>query len=510
MPQAYLKFHGVGFTYESAVEPLFSDLSLHFAPGWSGVVGANGTGKTTLLKLAAGLLQPDAGRIEAPVQRIYCPQRTDEPPANLADLLHGTDKSAVVIRGRLGVQNDWLERWPTLSHGERKRAQIAVALWLEPEILAIDEPTNHVDAEAREVLLHALQSFSGIGLLVSHDRELLDTLCRNCLFIDPPEVVVRPGNYSTGAEIASADERTVHKQREQKKQALQKLQREVGRRRDLANRSGQKRSKKGLARHDRDGRQKIDAARVTGKDAVGGKLLRQLDGRLEQAEHELDDVRVKKRYAMGIWLPGSVSTRNALFQHEPGSLALGPAGKVILPHLTIRPTDRIALTGANGSGKSTLLRWLLPQLNVPAANLTYLPQEIDAEQSRQILAEARALPNEQLGHVMTLISRLGSRPHRLLESAEPSPGEVRKLLLALGMTRLPHIIIMDEPTNHLDLPSIECLESALAECPCALLLVSHDRRFLRALTTEEWHLSRNEDAEEGEKGGKVTKVRRSE
>ena len=89
---------------------------------------------------------------------------------------------------------------------------------------------------------------------------------------------------------------------------------------------------------------------------------------------------------------------------------------------------------------------------------------------------------------MTVVSRLGSRPARLLESVEPSPGEVRKLLLGLGIALQPHLIIMDEPTNHLDLPSMECLEGALRDCPCALLLVSHDERFLRGLTRTRWHI----------------------
>jgi ATPase subunit of ABC transporter with duplicated ATPase domains len=90
---------------------------------------------------------------------------------------------------------------------------------------------------------------------------------------------------------------------------------------------------------------------------------------------------------------------------------------------------------------------------------------------------------------MTAVSRLGSRPARLLESDEPSPGEVRKLLLGFGIARRPYLIIMDEPTNHLDLPSIECLEDALDGCPCGLLLVSHDLPFLSRLTRIRWHIT---------------------
>ena len=110
----------------------------------------------------------------------------------------------------------------------------------------------------------------------------------------------------------------------------------------------------------------------------------------------------------------------------------------------------------------------------------------------RILAEAKRLPEAVLGDVMRRYSRLGSRPGRLLESAQPSPGEIRKLLLALGIARGPHLIVMDEPTNHLDLPGILCLEEALAAAPCAMLLVSHDERFLERLARKRWSLEETE------------------
>ena len=89
---------------------------------------------------------------------------------------------------------------------------------------------------------------------------------------------------------------------------------------------------------------------------------------------------------------------------------------------------------------------------------------------------------------MNIVSRLNSRPDGLLASRQPSPGEIRKLLLAIGMSRSPQIIVMDEPTNHLDLPSIEALENALSDCPCALLLVSHDRRFIEGVGAQPWSI----------------------
>lgn len=496
MSQPFLKFQQVKFTYETAISPLFQNVSVHVPVGWAGIVGANGAGKTTFLKLATGLLTPDAGVVITPQQTVYCPQRTDDQPEHLAALLDDVSKTAMLIKGQLGVQAEWLERWPTLSHGERKRAQISVALWLAPEMLAIDEPTNHVDAEARTILINALRSYNGVGLLVSHDRELLDTLCDQCVFIEPPRVSVRQGGYSKGIAVANEEHEAIRRQYDLKKQVYKKIKCEAGQRRDLANQYQNRRSKKGITKHDHDAKAKIDAARISNKDVVGGKLLRQLDGRLAHAKEELENIQVKKDYRMGIWLPGSVSKRNLLLNVPPQTLSLGGIKQLGTPQLAVRPTDRIALTGPNGAGKSTLLRSLLPHLNAPAEQTTYVPQEIDVQQCCYVLTQVQSLPHEELGHLMTIVSRLGSRPHRLLESGEPSPGETRKLLLALGMVRRPHVIIMDEPTNHMDLPSIECLEAALSECTCALLLVSHDRRFLEQLTRLEWRLVQEPDAVE--------------
>ena len=197
---------------------------------------------------------------------------------------------------------------------------------------------------------------------------------------------------------------------------------------------------------------------------------------------------------MGFWLEGSgCSTRNAVLAVPAGEIPLGDGRRLVYPELYVSPTDRIALTGPNGLGKSTLLKRLLQNVNVPPERLISVPQEITVEEAKGILEEARSLPKDRLGFVMTSVSRLGSRPGRLLESEQPSPGEIRKLLLALGVNRGPHLIVMDEPTNHMDLPSIECLEEALSDCPCAMILVSHDRAFLDKLTDYTWNLELQEE-----------------
>ena len=298
------------------------------------------------------------------------------------------------------------------------------------------------------------------------------------------------GRYHKRDGISRSEQQRLCKEQQQKKLAYKKLQKEANVRREESRRADKKRSKRHIPRKDHDAKAKITRARLTGKDAVAGKLLRQLDGRLKQAEEQTNAIHVKKEYSLGIWLPGSRSHRNVLVDIPSGSLLLGKQKTLQHPTLSLRPDDRIALVGPNGAGKSTLIRHLIGVLHVPEEHVTYVPQEIDRVQSRDILSQVRRLPHEKLGHLMTIVSRLGSRPHRLLDSSEPSPGETRKLLLALGMTSLPHLIVMDEPTNHMDLPSIECLERALAECPCCLLLVSHDKRFLEKLTKNQWKITR--------------------
>jgi ATPase subunit of ABC transporter with duplicated ATPase domains len=239
-------------------EALLEGLSASFPAGWTGVVGANGAGKTTVLKLACGLLEAQGGSMQLPGSAIYCAQRTDDVPGWLRPLIEAKDRPASEIKGRLGILDDWAARWDTLSHGERKRAQIAGALWQQPDVLALDEPTNHIDAEARALLTSALHDYGGIGLLVSHDRELLDSLCRRCLFLYPPEAVLRPGNYSSGRREALREEEYARSRKELAKQQVSRLKAESHRLVRREQRDRGKFSKRKLDLRDHDGRARID------------------------------------------------------------------------------------------------------------------------------------------------------------------------------------------------------------------------------------------------------------
>ena len=493
MPDA-LVFDGVSFAFPGSAEPLLAGLSARFGAGWTGIVGANGCGKTTLLRLAAGELDPSGGRIERPAGALYVVQRTDAPPAGMAEFFESSDAEAWQARVDLGVEDDWETRWDTLSHGERKRLQIAVALWRAPGLLALDEPTNHLDRDARGTLLAALRRYRGTGLLVSHDRELLDELCSQCLFVIPPSATMRPGGVTQGMEQDRREQTAARAADDSAKHAAERLRAAAQERREegerMAAKTKQKTKNAKANKWDHDGKAERNLAKLTGKDAWAGKQSAALAKRAAKAQASRAAFHVRKEFATGFWLEDAdVSRRDFVLRVPAGELPLGPGRVLVHPDLEIAPTDRVALVGPNGLGKSTLLRALAPRFNVPAERLTSVPQEISAEESAAILAEAKKLPDDRLGEVMTRFSRLGSRPGRLLESAQPSPGEVRKLLLALGIARGPHLIVMDEPTNHLDLPGILCLEDALAAAPCAMLLVSHDERFLARLASVRWELA---------------------
>ena len=301
--------------------------------------------------------------------------------------------------------------------------------------------------------------------------------------------------WSAAADIRSRwperekEAETALQQRRSAQRKLGRISGEVDQRRRAAAGADRKRSKRGLAPKDHDARDRIGRARVSGQDGKAGRLTRQLDGRLQQARRELDEAQVRKDHRLGIWLPGERSRRNLLFRLPAGEIPLGPERVLRHDELVLRPDERVGLVGPNGAGKSTLLAAVLAHLELPDERLVYVPQEISLDESRSHLERLRALPPDQRGVALTVVSRLGTRPARLLETSAPSPGEVRKLLIALGLAQRPHLVVLDEPTNHLDLPAIECLEAALAESPCGLLLVSHDRVFLRRLGCREWRIT---------------------
>ena len=170
----------VTYTYPAAQDPILNNVTIAFPQGWTGLLGDNGCGKSTLAKIACGLIAPDAGTVSNGLFAVYCPQEADEAPHALADFALDFGREARGLRTQLNLTDDMPWRWDELSFGERKKLQIACSLWQRPDVLVVDEPTNHLDREARAQLTGLLASFTGVGILVSHDRDLLDALASRC------------------------------------------------------------------------------------------------------------------------------------------------------------------------------------------------------------------------------------------------------------------------------------------------------------------------------------------
>lgn len=481
----FVTAHHLTYIYDGADSAALDDVSVAFAPGWTGVVGSNGAGKSTLLKLVCGSMELQTGNVTPRIKGYVCAQSTDEPPSDLEEFACDYGPTAVRLRYLFGIDDAWLWRFDTLSHGERKRIQIACALAAEPQLLALDEPTNHLDADARRQVARALAAYDGVGLLVSHDRSLLDELVGSCVFVEKGRATTVSGTYTQAREEMALRRRTASAERSNARRDLARIKAESGRREGVAARSASRRSARRLDPRDHDGRAKIGLAVVSGQDGKTGRLASHMGKQVERAEKRLAETRVEKTYGGPLDLDAAPAKRKVLASKEAGIIALGNRRVLHHPALHIGNEDRIGLVGENGAGKSTLLAAMLEQVTL-AEGVVSIPQEMDRERGRALLASVKAMGSSDRGRLLSIVARLDSPPERILGGDELSPGEMRKLMLAQGLMGQPHLIVMDEPTNHLDIGSIEALQTVLADCPCALVLVSHDERFLEALTTSRW------------------------
>ncbi len=474
----------IDYTYPGAAAPALHGIDAVFPCGWTGIIGDNGCGKTTLALIAARLLKPDAGSVHPQLFSAYCPQDSTEAPPDLLDFASDWSREGRRVRDLLNIDDEWLWRYPTLSGGQQKRLQIACALRVRPDVLVLDEPTNDLDSDTRELVERALASFRGIGLLISHDRALLDALVERCLMFENGRAIMRPGGYTQVSGQATQERSTALKEREKARREADRLKAESRRRNEEAARQRSKRSRSGLDARDSDGRERIGRAIVSGKDGVAGKLATTMERRLVRAEAELDARQVAKRYEARIDDHGSMARGRYVAHVEEGAIQ---AGEFVLrtPELWVGPRDRVGLCGANGTGKSLLVRQLRETVP-PSVRSAYVPQEVSAATRERALGLLRGHDAQQRGRILALVARLNSDPERLLDGASLSPGELRKLLLAEQLLRDPSFLVLDEPTNHLDVGSIEALQHMLVGFPGAVLLVSHDATLVEAVSTARW------------------------
>jgi len=475
------------FKYKNSSLPIFEHLNLKFENGWNCLVGSNGSGKSTLLKLISKELTSENRTIQGNDSTHYCPQSTEYPPKNLEDFMHTFNNLSFKIRDRLNIQDSWLYQWDILSHGERKRLQLAVALFEEPDILLVDEPTNHLDNKSKYIVLNALKSFKGIGILVSHDRELLDSLSQSTGILKNKNIITFKTSFSNAMSEYHKSMEFLEKTQIKKNLELKRLKKSIQMQQEKVSQSKKRFSKKGLDKNDSDAKNKINLAKLTGKDKNNAQVVSKLQSK---QKHLLSKViKTDKTYKLGIEFYAKKNKNIFPIIVDKNILNLSDTKKLSYQKLTINESNKIGIIGENGSGKSGFLKHILSAIDLKNEHL-YIPQEITEEESKKLFDEINSLPNAVKGEIYTIIRKLSSDPIKLQDSFMPSAGEIRKLMIAKGLMQSPSLIIFDEPTNHMDVDSIASLELALKEYNGTMIIVSHDSIFLNAVTDMKWNFEK--------------------
>ncbi|TVQ27481.1 MAG: ATP-binding cassette domain-containing protein, partial [Spirochaetaceae bacterium] len=324
------------------------------------------------------------------------------------------------------------------------------------------------------------------------------------LFLANGAVVMRPGGVSHGLNEEHRERVEQERTHRQAEREERRLRREAQRRTEAESRSTKRLSKRTVDRHDKDAKGKIDLARISGKDRRGSDAAREMRARADEAGERRRALSLAS--ATFISNDGAVSidacaVRGDLITAveagvypagEPSAVQSSDTSRkaftLEIPRLEIRPTDRIAVCGPNGAGKSTLLELIRHRLHSAGRDIFYMRQELSTSELRRVRERLDALDNTERGRVLAIITRLGSNPERVMDTSDPSPGEARKLALALASLRSPQALLLDEPTNHLDLPGIIALENTLNEYGGCLLVVSHDRQFAGRVTSQTWQI----------------------
>jgi ATPase subunit of ABC transporter with duplicated ATPase domains len=513
---------------------LFSGLDLVVAPGdVVGLVGVNGAGKSTLLRILGGVLAPDEGtvRLNPPTATVgYLPQEPDRRPGETVRAFLGRrtgvtlaqttmDEATVALtEGAPGADEHYataLERWlalggadldermdevaadlgltvgldalmTSLSGGQAARAGMASLLLSRYDVFLLDEPTNDLDLDGLARLEAFVTGLRAGTVLVSHDREFLARTVTTVVELDLAQQQVNTFGGGYESYLAEREVARRHARERYEEYAGTKASLELRARTQRAwMDKGVRNARRKAPDNDKIGRNK--RVESTEKQAAKARQTDRLIERMDTVEEPRKEWELRMEIAAAPRAGAVVAVlRGAVVRR--GSFTLGPVD------LQIDWADKVAITGANGAGKSTLLAALLGRVPLDEGTASLGPGvrvgEVDQARalftgSETLLAAFEAqLPDVPPTDLRTLLAKFGlTAVHVLRPASSLSPGERTRAALALLQARGVNLLVLDEPTNHLDLPAIEQLESALAEYPGTLLLVTHDRRMLAAVHT---------------------------
>ncbi|WP_062213224.1 ABC-F family ATP-binding cassette domain-containing protein [Streptomyces sp. NBRC 109706] len=500
---------------------LFDGLDLAIGPGRTGLIGLNGTGKSTLLKLIAGELAPLSGSVRVEGEIGYLAQHLPLDTALRVDQVLGIDRTRAALHAIEGgdaaeehfaaVGDDWdieertratldqlglahieLDR-PVgqISGGESVLLRLAGLLLSGPDVLLLDEPTNNLDLRARERLYEAIRSWRGVLVVVSHDRELLERVDQ---IAD-----LREGRVIRYGGTLSAYEEALAVEQEAAERTVRAAEADVRRqKRELieAHEKLTARARAGKKAGETAGLPKIVAgARKRAAEVSAGKHRILHEERLAEARERLTEAEsaIRDDDEIRVDLPGTaVPGRRRVLTLRELRLRNGARADV-----EVLGPERIALVGTNGAGKSTLLNTVAGLLEPVAGEavahvpLRYLPQRLDVLDGGLSIADnVHALaPTARPQQVRSQLARFLFRKETPDQRVDTLSGgeRFRATLAALMLAEpAPQLLLLDEPTNNLDLASARQLTSALNSFRGALLVASHDLPFLRGLGITRW------------------------